>query len=93
MSKLKMIQRLGAGIAALGVVLMFAVGCSSPPYGVEAGMTEEEVISVLGVPSGTTTYAVTGEKTLIYMDMEDTDILDIVLVDGKVTKIEPKERR
>lgn len=79
----------GARLVALGALLMMVVGCSSPPYGVDIGMTEQQVRDVLGEPTATSFDGGTGEDGLSYMGVEDSTMLKIWFDDnGKVSRIQ-----
>ena len=96
-------KKLGAGFAVLGVFLMIAVGCNSSASDaksaadVTVGMTEQEVIDVLGEPrwrvgpiSGDTMldpYSASQDR-LVYFNVEDAPMLIIWIMDGKVTRVE-----
>ena len=85
--------RLGERLVAICVVLLIVVGCGSPPpYGVEIGMTEDEVIEVLGKPWGTTWSTITDDSKFVYMDVEDAEILDVFFEGGKVARVESREK-
>ncbi|MCH7903202.1 MAG: hypothetical protein IH944_01390 [Armatimonadetes bacterium] len=93
----------GARLAVLGVFLMIAVGCSSSASDAKSaddvtiGMTEQEVIDVLGEPrwrvgpiSGDTMldpYSASQDR-LVYFNVEDAPMLIIWMMDGKVTRVE-----
>lgn len=82
-------KRLGARLAALGALLMIVVGCSSPPYGIDIGMTEQKVRDVLGEPAATSRHGGTGENGLVYMGIGDSTKMDIWFDDnGKVSRIQ-----
>ncbi|MCH7903204.1 MAG: outer membrane protein assembly factor BamE [Armatimonadetes bacterium] len=83
-------KKLGAGLAVLGVLLMIAVGCGSPADKVKVGMTENQVIDVLGEPMGTVNTDSSGQNRLLYMDVEGEDIM-VWFKDGKVTKVDSRE--
>ena len=96
-------KKLGARLTVLSVFLMIAVGCTSSASDaksaadVTVGMTEQEVIDVLGEPrwrvgpiSGDTMldpYSASQDR-LVYFNVEDAPMLIIWLMDGKVTRVE-----
>ena len=83
------IKKLGARIAGLSALLMIVVGCSSPPYGVDIGMTEQQVRDVLGEPTATSYDGGTGEDGLSYMGVGDSTMLEIWFDDnGKASRIQ-----
>ena len=82
-------KKSGARLVVLGVLLITVVSCSSPPNRVELGMTEQEVIDVLGEPTATSYDGGTGENGLNYMDIGDAEVLQIWFNDdGKVSRIQ-----
>ena len=94
---------LGARLTVLSVFLMFAVGWTSSASDAKSaddvtiGMTEQEVIDVLGEPrwrvgpiSGDTMldpYSASQDR-LVYFNVEDAPMLIIWIMDGKVTRVE-----
>ena len=83
-------KKLGATIAALAVLLMIVVGCGSPAEKVKVGMTEYQVMDMLGEPMGTVNTDSSGQNRLLYMDVEGEDIM-VWFKDGKVTKVDSRE--
>ena len=82
-------KKYGARLAVVGALLMIVVGCSSPPYGVDLGMTEQQVRDALGEPEATSYDGGTGENGLLYRDVEDAKLLQIWFDDdGKVSRIQ-----
>lgn len=94
-------RNMGSVLAVLGLFFMIAVGCGSSDDAsagsddgggtgtveqVEIGMTEQEVIELLGENSGTGENGATGENALIFLD-DDYKSTFIWFKDGKVTKI------
>ena len=98
---------LGSMFAVLGLFLMLAVGCNSSTDDasagnkeeagtgniaqVQVGMTEQEVIDLLGEPMGTSEYEYTGENGLIYRDEQKNAPMWVWFKDGKVTSVQASE--
>lgn len=82
-------KKLRVRVVVLGALMMMVLGCSSPPYGVELGMAEEEVRDALGEPEATSYDGGTGENGLLYRDVDDAKLLQIWFDDnGKVSRIQ-----
>lgn len=96
------IQKLVARFAVLGVLVMIAVGCGSSgdatsPSGGEAtgpvadikiGMTEQQVIDIIGEPLMTMDSTWNDVSWMTYADLKDTQFLEITLDNGIVTRID-----
>ncbi|MCH7903205.1 MAG: hypothetical protein IH944_01405 [Armatimonadetes bacterium] len=79
-------KKLGARLAALAVLLMIAVGCGSPAEKIEVGMTEQEVIAVLGEPRYRRPTYMTDEIRFLYYDVDGENI-NILFRYGTVTSV------
>ena len=79
-------KKLGAGFAVLGVFLMIAVGCGPPSKDIKVGMTEQEVIAVLGEPEFRVPADNSGRTRLPYYGVEGEDI-NTSFTGGKVSDV------
>lgn len=96
----------GLMLGVLGLVLMIAVGCNSSSDDetvggtgggnvgnigqVELGMTEQQVVDLLGEEMGTSEDSGTGENGLIYSSENNKPIM-IWFKDGKVSRVKISE--
>ena len=79
-------KKLGARLAALAVLSMIAVGCGSTAEKIKLGMTEQEVIAVLGEPEFRVPADNSGRTRLPYYGVEGADI-NTSFTGGKVSDV------
>lgn len=96
----------GLKVGVFGMLLMIAVGCGSSTDDanagetgggsvgnieqVELGMTEQQVVDLLGEEMGTSENSGTGENGLIYSS-DDNKAIMIWFKDGKVSRVKISE--
>ena len=79
-------RELGARLTVLSVFLMIAVGCGSTAEKIKLGMTEQEVIAVLGEPIHRVPSLYGEENTFTYHDVDDED-MKIWFMNGTVSRV------